>query len=112
MSLKSGLTHTERTRFGLVVVANLRGLVCPRCGARGYDPPTYGIIVEATLGNEAGFGARAKVSRLSRHNVGAYIPKDLQAHMGIQAGDTLILQPLSRSLLVVEVEHAEARPEV
>lgn len=113
MTMQAGLTHTGRNQTGLVIVANLTGLVCGKCGARSWDPSTYAVIQSALAAQPEGFGVRAKVSRLSRDNVGAYLPKDLQAHMGIHAGDQLILQPLNKRFLLVEVEHpaGETGPE-
>lgn len=111
MTIQTGLTTTGRNQAGLVVVANLTGLVCGSCGARGWDPPTYATIQSAIYGQPAGMGVRAKVSRLSRDNLGAYLPKDLQAHMGIHAGDELVLQPIDRRFLLVEVEHAAEETE-
>ncbi|MBI2078689.1 MAG: hypothetical protein HYT80_10030 [Euryarchaeota archaeon] len=107
MTLQTGLTHAARNQAGLVIVANLTGLVCGSCGARSWDPPTYATIQAAVESRPAGFGASAKVSRLSRDNVGAYLPKDLQRHMGIHAGDELVLQPINERLLLVEVRHPE-----
>lgn len=112
MTLQTGLTTAGRTQAGLVVVTNLTGLVCGTCGARSWDPPTYATIQAALASRPAGFGVRAKVSRLSRDNLGAYLPKDLQAHMHIHAGDRLVLQPIDDRLMLVEVEHPadEAHP--
>lgn len=104
MTVRTGLTYEARNRAGLVLVANLRGLVCGSCGARGWDPPTYETIQSALRSEAPGFGVRAKVSQLSRDNLGAYLPKELRRYMGLQPGDSLLMQPLSQRLLLVEVE--------
>lgn len=105
MAYQRGLTYLGRNRYGLVAVANLAGFRCGTCGHQSWDPPSYDAI-RATLAREpAGFGAHAKVSRLAGQTLGAYFPKALQEHMGIHAGDELVLQPLDERLLLVEVRH-------
>lgn len=110
MVFNRGLTHLARVQHGLLVVANVAGFICQRCGERSYDPPSLGAIQEAMSREFAGMGVRAKLSKLARNNIGVYLPQDLQKHLGVEAGDTLVLQPVGRDYLLVQIERQALRP--
>ena len=91
--------------MGLITIANLSGFECSTCTNRILDPDSYDVVVEATAGQDAPFGVRAKLSKLARNNIGLYIPQDIQRHLNLRAGDSLHLFPIGSEALVARVEH-------
>jgi YgiT-type zinc finger domain-containing protein len=110
MVFNKGLTHFARVQPGLLAVANLAAFVCQSCGERSYDPSSLGAIQESMSRELAGMGIRAKLSKLARNNIGIYLPQDLQRHLGVEAGDALVLQPVGRDFLLVQIERQAQQP--
>ncbi len=90
-----------------IVISNLIGLKCSKCGEVAFDANSTKIIEHYTAGKPVG-GYECKVSTVGGGKIGMYFPKDVLRVMKVSKSDRAILTPLSNRKMVVELLNSTA----
>jgi YgiT-type zinc finger domain-containing protein len=85
-----------------IVITNLSGLRCSKCGDVAYDLKSCGII-ERQLERLPMTGYEVSISKLGAGKLGIYFTKDLMRVMDLKPGGKAIVTPITRHKMVVEV---------
>ncbi len=103
MSYADDLTFEVVLAGERIVIPNLTGLKCSKCGEVAFDANSTKIIENYTAGKPAG-GYECKVSTLGGGKIGVYFPKDVLRVMKISKYDKAILTPLSNRKMIIELK--------
>lgn len=97
-------SHTEANGVA-VAFHNLHGGQCTKCHAQALED--YEIILIEDLAPPA-FRSdhKARITRLSKRNLGTYWPQDVIRLMGLHPQDDLIVKVLDADTMVLERRHA------
>lgn len=90
-----------------IVIPNLTGLKCSKCGEVAFDANSTKIIEKYTAGKPVG-GYELKVSIVGGGKIGMYFPKDVLRVMKVSKSDKAILTPLSNRKMVIELLNSTA----
>lgn len=85
-----------------IVITNLTGLRCSKCGDVAYDLKSCGII-ERQLERLPATGYEVSISKLGAGKLGIYFTKDLMRVMDLKPGEKAIVTPITKHKMVVEV---------
>ncbi len=85
-----------------IVIPNLTGLKCSKCGEVSFDANSTEIIEKYTAGRACG-GYELKISTVGGGKIGMYFPKDILRVMKINKSEKAILTPLSRRKMIIEL---------
>ena len=102
MSYADDLTFDVTLTGERIVIPNLTGLKCSKCGEVAFDANSTKFIEKYTADRPAG-GYELKVSTVGGGKLGMYFPKDVLRAMKISKNDRAILTPLSRRKMVIEL---------
>lgn len=86
----------------IIVIPNLTGFRCVRCGKVTFDTNSTKIIEKYTAGKPAG-GYELKISIVGGGKLGIYFPKDVLRIMKINKGDSAILTCVSERKMIIEL---------
>lgn len=87
---------------GYIVIPNLSGHKCERCGDKYFDPDSSSIIDEYT-GERVSGGHEAKITIVGGGKLGMYFPKDVLRNMDIKPKTSVIIKPLTRKKMIIEL---------
>ncbi|VVB89436.1 Uncharacterised protein [uncultured archaeon] len=90
-----------------IVIPNLTGLKCSKCGEVAFDANSTKIIEKYTTGKPTG-GYELKISTVGGGKIGMYFPKDVLRVMKISKSEKAILTPLSNRKMVIELLNSTA----
>jgi YgiT-type zinc finger domain-containing protein len=107
MSYSDDLTFEVILAGERIVIPNLTGLKCSKCGEVAFDTNSTKIIEKYTSGKPVG-GYELKVSTVGGGKIGMYFPKDVLRVMKISKSDKAILTPLSNRKMVIELLNSTA----
>jgi YgiT-type zinc finger domain-containing protein len=107
MSYSDDLTFEVILAGERIVIPNLTGLKCSKCGEVAFDANSTKIIEKYTACKPAG-GYELKVSTVGGGKIGMYFPKDVLRVMKISKSDKAILTPLSNRKMVIELLNSSA----
>jgi len=102
------MEHSENLTFGAqmsdtnIVIFNLSGHMCGRCGEKAFDSRSSQKIEEATR-EKVGGGYECKITRVGGRQLGLYFPKDVLRKMEIKPAMTALIKPLTRKKAIIEV---------
>lgn len=102
MSYADDLTFEVVLAGERIVIPNLTGLKCSKCGEVAFDANSTEIIENYTAGKPVG-GYECRVSTVGGGKVGMYFPKDVLRVMKISKSDKAILTPLSNRKMMIEL---------
>ncbi len=85
-----------------IVIPNLTGLKCGKCGEEAFDARSTKIIEKYTAGGPIG-GYECNVSTVGGGKIGLYFPRDILRVMKISKSDKAILTPLSDRKMIIEL---------
>ncbi len=85
-----------------IVIPNLTGLRCSKCGDFAFDSDSSKIIDEHT-GNKPAGGYECRISTVGAGKLGMYFPKDVLRVMEITKKGNAIITPLSKRKMLVEL---------
>ncbi len=102
MSYADDLTFDVTLTGERIVIPNLTGLKCSKCGEVAFDAHSTKIIEDFTIDKPAG-GYELNVSTVGGGKLGMYFPKDVLRVMRISKNDKAILTPLSKRKMVIEL---------
>lgn len=95
------LTFDVNLPEGRLIIPNLSGHKCERCGDEYYDPESSDIIDRHTAGKVTG-GHEAKITTVGGGKLGIYFPKDVLRDMDIKSKEKVIIKPISRKKAIME----------
>lgn len=107
MSYADELTFEVVLAGERIVIPNLTGLKCSKCGEAAFDANSTKIIENYTAGKPVG-GYELKVSTVGGGKIGMYFPKDVLRVMKISKSDRAILTPLSNRKMMIELVNSTA----
>ena len=107
MSYADDLTFEVILAGERIVIPNLTGLKCSKCGEVAFDANSTKIIEKYTTDRPAG-GYELKVSTVGGGKIGMYFPKDVLRVMRISKDDKAILTPLSSRKMIIELSDSTA----
>ena len=107
MSYAGDLTFDVTLTGERIVIPNLTGLKCSKCGEVAFDANSTKIIEKYTADKPVG-GYEFKVSTVGGGKIGMYFPKDVLRVMKISRSDKAILTPLSNRKMVIELLNSTA----
>lgn len=107
MSYADDLTFDVTLSGERIVIPNLTGLKCSRCGEVAFDANSTDIIEKYTADKPAG-GYELKISTVGGGKIGLYLPKDVLRVMKISKNDKAILTPLSNRKMIIELLNSTA----
>lgn len=102
MSYADDLTFEVVLAGERIVIPNLTGLKCAKCGEAAFDANSTKIIEKYTVGRPAG-GYECNVSTVGGGKMGLYFPRDILRVMKISKNDKAILTPLSSRKMIIEL---------
>jgi YgiT-type zinc finger domain-containing protein len=102
MSYAQDLTFEVVLAGERIVIPNLTGLKCSKCGEVTFDANSTKIIEKYTSGR-AGGGYELKISTVGGGKIGMYFPKDILRVMEINKSEKAILTPLSKRKMIIEL---------
>ncbi len=102
MSYAQDLTFDVVLAGERIVIPNLTGLKCSKCGEVTFDANSTKIIEKYTA-DRAGGGYELKISAVGGGKIGVYFPKDILRVMEIHKSEKAILTPLSKRKMVIEL---------
>jgi YgiT-type zinc finger domain-containing protein len=90
-----------------MVIPNLTGLKCTKCGEQAFDPKSTKIIDKYTANRPIG-GYECNISTVGGGKIGIYFPKDILRVMKINTNEKAVLTPLSSHKMMVELVELSA----
>lgn len=102
MSYADDLTFDVTLAGERIVIPNLTGLKCTKCGEEAFDARSTKIIEKYTTGRPVG-GYECNVSIVGGGKIGLYFPRDILRVMKISKSDKAILTPLSSRKMIIEL---------
>lgn len=102
MSYSEDLTFEVVLAGERIVIPNLTGLKCSKCGEVAFDTKSTKIIEKYTAGRASG-GYELKISTVGGGKIGLYFPKDIIRVMKINKSEKAILTPLSKRKMIIEL---------
>lgn len=96
------LTFDVNLEKGRVIIPNLSGHKCERCGDQYFDDRSSDIIDRYTA-EEALGGHEIKITTVGGGKLGIYFPKDVLRDMDITSERSVILKPISRKKALLEL---------
>ena len=88
-----------------VVISNLTGLKCTKCGEEMFDTKSTKLIEKYTTGRPVG-GYECNISTVGGGKIGLYFPKDIFRVMDIKKSDKVVLTPVSNRKMVIELRNS------
>lgn len=85
-----------------MVIPNLTGLKCAKCGEHAFDSKSTKIIEKYTANRPIG-GYECNISIVGGGKIGIYFPKDILRVMKINKNEKAVLTPLSSHKMMVEL---------
>jgi YgiT-type zinc finger domain-containing protein len=85
-----------------MVIPNLTGLKCTKCGEQAFDSKSTKIIEKYTANRPIG-GYECNISIVGGGKIGIYFPKDILRVMKISKNEKAVLTPLSSHKMLVEL---------
>lgn len=85
-----------------MVIPNLTGLKCTKCGEQAFDSKSIKIIEKYTANRPMG-GYECNISTVGGGKMGIYFPKDILRVMKISKNEKAVLIPLSSHKMIVEL---------
>ena len=85
-----------------MVIPNLKGLKCTKCGEQAFDSKSTRIIEKYTVNRPIG-GYECNISTVGGGKIGIYFPKDILRVMKINKNEKAVLTPLSSHKMMVEL---------
>lgn len=85
-----------------MVIPNLTGLKCTKCGEQAFDSKSTKIIEKYTSNRPIG-GYECNISIVGGGKIGIYFPKDILRIMKINKNEKAVLTPLSSHKMIVEL---------
>jgi len=85
-----------------MVIPNLTGLKCTKCGEQAFDSKSTKIIDKYTANRPIG-GYECNISIVGGGKIGIYFPKDILRVMKINKNEKAVLTPLSSHKMMVEL---------
>lgn len=85
-----------------MVIPNLTGLKCTKCGEQAFDSKSIKIIEKYTANRPIG-GYECNISIVGGGKIGIYFPKDILRVMKIGKNEKAVLTPLSSHKMLVEL---------
>jgi YgiT-type zinc finger domain-containing protein len=85
-----------------IVIPNLTGLKCTKCGEQAFDSKSTRIIEKYTTNRPIG-GYECNISIVGGGKIGIYFPKDILRVMKINKNEKAVLTPLSSHKMLVEL---------
>ncbi len=85
-----------------MVIPNLTGLKCTKCGEQAFDSKSTRIIEKYTANRPIG-GYECNISIVGGGKIGIYFPKDILRVMKISKNEKAVLTPLSSHKMLVEL---------
>ncbi len=107
MSYADDLTFDVTLTGERMVIPNLTGLKCSKCGEVAFDANSTKIIEKYTIDKPSG-GYELKVSTVGGGKIGMYFPRDVLRVMNISKSDKAILIPLSKRKMIIELLNSTA----
>ncbi len=102
MSFVDDLTFDVTLAGERIVIPNLTGLKCTKCGEEAFDARSTKIIEKYTTSRPIG-GYECNVSTVGGGKIGLYFPRDILRVMKINKSDKAILTPLSSRKMIIEL---------
>lgn len=96
------LTFDVNLPEGRLIIPNLSGHRCERCGDEYYDSKSSDIIDKHTAGKVSG-GHEARITTVGGGKLGIYFPKDVLRDMDIKSKQKIIIKPISRKKAILEI---------
>jgi len=90
-----------------MVIPNLTGLKCMKCGEQAFDSKSTRIIEKYTANRPIG-GYECNISTVGGGKIGIYFPKDILRVMKISKNEKAVLIPLSSHKMLVELVESTA----
>lgn len=103
MEYREDLTFEYHAGPKHVVITNLTGARCTKCGDEAYDARSSVLIDRYTREEVAG-GHEAKITVVGSGKLGIYFPLDVLREMNLMPKKRAIIKPLTRHKMLVEVE--------
>lgn len=107
MSYADDLTFDVTLTGERMIIPNLTGLKCSKCGEVVFDAHSTNIIEDFTIDKPAG-GYELNVSTVGGGKLGLYFPRDVLRVMKISKNDKAILTPLSKRKMIIELLNSTA----
>jgi len=85
-----------------IIIPNLTGHKCSTCKEEFYDAQSSGIIDKSTA-EKISTGHEATVTVAGGRRLGIYFPKDILRAMKIKAKEKVLITPISKKKMVVEI---------
>lgn len=86
-----------------IVIPNLSGVRCEKCGDESFDMSSSTIIDRYTR-DEAVGGHETSITVVGAGKLGMYFPKDVLRTMDLRPKSKAIIKPLTRRKMVVELQ--------
>jgi YgiT-type zinc finger domain-containing protein len=102
MSIIGDLTFDVVLSGERIVIPNLTGFRCNKCGDGFFDPESINIIEKYTSSCNGGY--EVNVTEVGVGKLGIHFPKDIFRVMNIKKGEKAILTPLSKSKMILELK--------
>ncbi len=107
MSLLNDLVFDVTLAGERMVIPNLTGLKCTKCGEQAFDSKSTKIIEKYTANRPMG-GYECNISIVGGRKMGIYFPKDILRVMKINKNEKAVLIPLSSHKMIVELVESTA----
>lgn len=85
-----------------IIIPNLTGHKCSVCKEEFYDAKSSGII-DISTAEKIPTGHEATVTVAGGRRLGIYLPKDILRAMKIKAKEKVLITPISKKKMVVEI---------